>query len=328
LTLFGRVDVPAEGALVYQHGFEVHGWAFFSDGRRWETAVVRLGSTVIGTSTLHFDRPDVIGAAGAAAARAGFVVRCEIPVALRALEIVPLECEVIDNFGTTQPIALRTVRFSKIDYQIHGHGYILADGPAPVLVRDRVYGSGPPAPYADPLQVDLVTRYLRTGDRVLDVGCGIGAYQPPLTERGIEWTGCEARADFVERMQGQGLRAVHTTDELPFADKSFDATICIEVLEHVANYDAFLKQVARVSRRAAIFSVPNFGAVPVTSSFYALPWHMLESDHKNFFTTRSLAGLLANYYAHVETFEYGPLPAMHSPDGLAINNHVFAIGWH
>jgi 2-polyprenyl-3-methyl-5-hydroxy-6-metoxy-1,4-benzoquinol methylase len=328
LKLFGRVESPGENELVYQHGFELHGWALYDGGVPWASVTVRLGSHEVGRTRVGFLRPDVAIATGWDASRAGFVIRCFIPEALRGLAIVPLECEVVDEAGNATPLALRVVRFSEIDFRIHGHGYILQDGARAVLVRDQVYGSGPPAPYADPLQVDLVMRYLERGDRVLDVGCGIGAYHQPLSVRGIEWTGCEARSDFVDRMRGQGMNAFLVTDALPFADRTFDAAICIEVLEHIAEYEPFLDEIARVVRRNVVFSVPNFGAVPVSSSFYALPWHMLESDHKNFFTARSLSALLERFFAHVETYEYGPLPMMRSPDEIAINNHILAICSH
>ena len=168
-------------------------------------------------------------------------------------------------------------------------------------------------------------RYLKPGDNVLDVGCGIGAYARALQPLGISWTGCERREDFVAMMREGGLNAVLSKDGLPFPDRSFDAAICIEVLEHVEDFHAFLAEIARVVRGRTLFSVPNFGAIPVTSAFYAVPWHMLEADHKNFFTTNSLRELLQQYFARVETFEYGALPLMQSLDGLPINNHVFAV---
>ena len=254
----GYVDAPLEDELVYQHGFEVQGWARATNGKPWKAVVVRLGAETVGQSRLCFTRPDVADAFGPDSLEAGFVVRCTIPQSMRSAERAELQCELLDSDEKIEFIATRNVRFSKIDYSIHGHGYILTDGPTPVLVRDQVYGSGPPSPIADSRCVDLVMRYVRSGESVLDVGCGIGAYFHALLPYQLDWTGCETRGDFVQRMQAEGLRAVHVPDGLPFPDKSFDATICIEVLEHVADYERFLVEIARVSRRIGVFFGSEF----------------------------------------------------------------------
>jgi ubiquinone/menaquinone biosynthesis C-methylase UbiE len=44
---------------------------------------------------------------------------------------------------------------------------------------------------------------------------------------------------------------------LPFGDRSFDLVLAIEVLEHVPNPDAALRELARVARGHAVISVPR-----------------------------------------------------------------------
>ena len=229
--------------------------------------------------------------------------------------------------GSQEILGPRLIRISNIDYRERDFGGILVDGFDAVLGRNQVYTSGNPAPQADDYCAQLVRRYLFPGENVLDVGCGIGAWQRALVPYGIRWTGCEARSDFVDEMSMRGLAAHVVSGALPFADEAFDATICIEVLEHVVDPAPFLAEVARVARRAGIFSVPNFGAIPITGSRYALPWHMLEGDHKWFFTARTLEGILKPYYSHVETFEYGAIEHLNSIDGIPVHNHIMAVGF-
>ena len=321
------IDLPLDGDLVYQHGFDCQGWAHHDDSPIRKIEVI-VDEIVLGSTEVLYARPDVARFFQRDdMTQVGFTVRCIVPEALRARDGLELRFEMIlDDGATRSTFARRVVRFSKVDYRRHGHGGILTDAASDFLKRDQVYGSGPPSPVAGPLCVEIVKRYLPKEATVLDVGCGIGAWCDPLTSHGLQWTGCETRVDFVQHMLAAGLRAVNVQDgKLPFADGAFDWTISIEVLEHVSEHESFLAEVARVSKQGGLFSVPNFAAIPVTSSVYALPWHMLESDHKNFFTVRSLSELLKRYYASVETFEYGPLPDFRSTEGLEIMNHVFAI---
>lgn len=99
----------------------------------------------------------------------------------------------------------------------------------------------------------------------LDVGCADGFYSVGLAERGASTVvGLEVDADQVRRAQqlphpecvnfrsGQGER-------LPFADDSFDGVLLNEVLEHVNDDAATLRELARVLRAGgtlAMFS-PN-----------------------------------------------------------------------
>jgi 2-polyprenyl-3-methyl-5-hydroxy-6-metoxy-1,4-benzoquinol methylase len=328
LSVLGAIDTPAEDELVFQHGFEVSGWAQFSDERPWTCVAVDIGSANIGSTWLPFARPDVADDLQQEHANVGFVAHCVVAESLRSGQSVELQVRVADADGQWSVLGTRTVRYSEIDYRIHGLGKIVSDEAPRVYSRDEIYASGQPSPFADPVCTGLIMRYLRTGETVLDVGCGVGAYYRALMPFGLDWTGCEAQPDLVARMRAEGLPASLASKPFAYDDCSFDATICIEVLEHVEDYEDFLAECSRVSRRVAIFSVPNFGAVPITSSIYALPYHMLEPDHRNFFTTRSLSALLGRYYRHVETFEYGPLALLKSHDGIPINNHVFAVAFH
>jgi 2-polyprenyl-3-methyl-5-hydroxy-6-metoxy-1,4-benzoquinol methylase len=328
LTVRSSIDTPLEDELVYQHGFQVRGWVRAADARRWRAVVVRAGEHIIGATALPLPRADVATALDVPADDVGFVVRCTIAEVLRSAESLEFGCELVDADGNWLPFATRTVRLSPIDYRIHMHGSAVTDQEPRVMTRSEVYTSGAPSPLADPVCTKLVMQYLQSGDSVLDVGCGVGAYRHALAPHGIEWTGCEARSDLVDQMRSDGLNVTLSGGKLPFDDVSFDATICIEVLEHIEHFEEFLQEISRVSKRVALFSVPNFGAVPIASSVYALPFHMLEPDHKNFFTARSLAAVLQRYYRHVETFEYGPLDLFRSHDGIAVNNHIFAVAVH
>ena len=48
-----------------------------------------------------------------------------------------------------------------------------------------------------------------------------------------------------------------SAQRLPFADGSFDTTICFDVLEHVADDGQTIRELARVTRRRLVLAVPQ-----------------------------------------------------------------------
>lgn len=326
MKISGHVDIPSDGDLVQRHGFQIEGWAYAGEGEQRHVDAF-VDEVLVGTTELSHPRPDVALALGIPQMLdSGFTFACSLPEQLRDRQTIQLRIVAIAPSGERVTLGERWLRLSHEDYRHHGHGDVLRDGAIKVLRREDVYGSGPPSPLADGRVVELIRRYLRKDESILDVGCGIGAFGRVLVPEGYDWTGCEVREDFCDAVREVGLRAatvVGTT--LPFEDASFGSAICIEVLEHIDDFNAFLAEIRRVVRRRVVFSVPNFESIPVMSANYAIPWHMLESDHKNFFTRQSLAATLRRFFAHVEVFEYGALAQFRTGDELSVYNHLFAI---
>lgn len=98
--------------------------------------------------------------------------------------------------------------------------------------------------------------------RVLDVGCGGGialhllAQQRPEIEAvGVELSPRSAEAG--RSLFGVDIR-IGSAAELPFDDEAFDVVLATELLEHLPHgvYDAARAEIARVTREAAIVTVP------------------------------------------------------------------------
>jgi SAM-dependent methyltransferase len=95
------------------------------------------------------------------------------------------------------------------------------------------------------------------GRRVLNAGAGQGTFSLRLAERGFDVTSADASPAAVavleERVGGEVVQADVT--DLPFADETFDAAVLGEVLEHIPDDSAALREVARVVRPEGVLAV-------------------------------------------------------------------------
>lgn len=108
---------------------------------------------------------------------------------------------------------------------------------------------------------------LAPGSCVLDVGGGVGAFSAALAARLLRVTCADAAPENVEvvRRRYPTVEAVEAdAADLPFADGSFDAAVCMEVLEHIEDDGRALREIRRVLRRDGrlIVTVPNADAPP------------------------------------------------------------------
>lgn len=91
---------------------------------------------------------------------------------------------------------------------------------------------------------------------VLDAGCGEGE----LLRRGVLPPAVQPVCLDLQPASLAEVAAPHrvcaSVLALPFADSSFDAVTCLEVLEHLDHPAAAVRELARVARRAIILSVP------------------------------------------------------------------------
>lgn len=122
----------------------------------------------------------------------------------------------------------------------------------------------------NPVARMLMDGFLRTFDQllqtipfdsVLEVGCGEGHLTNHLLQRRKLSTiaGLDIGMDVVRQAHENTDAAVCQANamHLPYEDNSFDLVVCCEVLEHVDDPFGVLRELARVSRRFALLSVPR-----------------------------------------------------------------------
>ena len=108
----------------------------------------------------------------------------------------------------------------------------------------------------------LIRRFLPLeGARILDVGCGLGAYVRRLGDFSDGAFGVDLDPARVGRGASAGVRGLvaAAAEALPFADAAFDGVLLNEVIEHVRDERETLSEALRVVRpggRVVIFA-PN-----------------------------------------------------------------------
>ncbi|TML08077.1 MAG: methyltransferase domain-containing protein [Actinobacteria bacterium] len=121
------------------------------------------------------------------------------------------------------------------DYGTQARTYDQTRSASPSVLRPlrEAIGPHPPAP----------------GRRLLDVGGGTGNYAVALRDEGWDPVVCDRSPDMLAHAAAKGVETVPAdAQELPFADASFDAVMCVSMLHHVDDRPRALAEQRRVLR--------------------------------------------------------------------------------
>ena len=143
-------------------------------------------------------------------------------------------------------------------------------------IKQKIFRSKPdPSKYSttdEPREVPcqketyfLALNFITVKDKVLDVGCGLGYGINILSIKAVEVYGVDVDKKSITYCQDNvfgknpKLKELKHYDgyHLPFKDNEFDTVTCVDVIEHVQNYDAFIDELLRVAKNFVVFSTPN-----------------------------------------------------------------------
>jgi len=96
------------------------------------------------------------------------------------------------------------------------------------------------------------------GKAVLDLGCAGGFMAEALDDRSALVTGIDPAKESIAAARAHARGRTITYDvgvgeALPYSDCTFDTVVCVDVLEHVQDVEAVLKEVHRVLKPAGMF---------------------------------------------------------------------------
>jgi SAM-dependent methyltransferase len=167
---------------------------------------------------------------------------------------------------------------------------------------------------------------LKSGDKVLDLGCGFGRHAFEAARRGASVIALDAGRDEVEGVAATFAAMLEAGElvkgslhanvvqgdalHLPFADGTFDRVICSEVLEHIPDDVAAMRELARVLRPGGTMAitVPRFGPELIN-------WALSDEYH-------NVPG------GHVRIYRRSVLNDRLASTGLIATRHHYAHGLH
>jgi SAM-dependent methyltransferase len=136
---------------------------------------------------------------------------------------------------------------------------------------------------------EVARKSLGANDRVLDVGFGEG-YGASILD--ADYTGVELDPDLVAHAEQRYRGRFQTYDGRTLPDGPFDLVVSFQVIEHVADTDPWLAEIARVGRRG-MFATPNRTARLGAGE---RPWNRY---HVREYTASELRTQLRRHFAHV-----------------------------
>jgi 2-polyprenyl-6-hydroxyphenyl methylase / 3-demethylubiquinone-9 3-methyltransferase len=143
-------------------------------------------------------------------------------------------------------------------------------------IRDRAAGHWQRDPLSgSPLQ----------GLSLLDIGCGGGLLCEPMTRLGATVTGIDAAERNIAtarlHAEGQGLAIDYretTAEALAAEDRQFDIVLALEIIEHVADIDLFLRSCGQLTKPGGLVFLSTLNrtakawVLAIAGAEYLLRW--------------------------------------------------------
>lgn len=170
---------------------------------------------------------------------------------------------------------------------------------------------------------------LKKGEKVLEVGCGNGYYLSLLNrlDLDLDLTGIDidnlALIDAAKFIGDKKVKLILTDgSKLPFAANSFDKAVMSEVIEHVDDEKAVLKEVLRVLKRGGILSLTT------CNLDYPFLWDPINWVLQHFLNTHVKSGFWAGIWnQHTRLYKRNYIESLVKKMGFQVDQVEVLTSW-
>jgi ubiquinone/menaquinone biosynthesis C-methylase UbiE len=126
---------------------------------------------------------------------------------------------------------------------------------------------------------ELIQRYSKDGDKILDVGVGLGRLLEDFTR--LKRYGMDISTSYLDITKKKGIDCcLSLIEDMPYKDLYFDVITCTDVLEHVLDLNLAIKNILRVLKKNGILII----RVPYKEN---IEWYLSEDCPYEFVHLRS-----------------------------------------
>jgi 2-polyprenyl-3-methyl-5-hydroxy-6-metoxy-1,4-benzoquinol methylase len=142
-------------------------------------------------------------------------------------------------------------------------------------------------------RLNKISQFLRAG-KVLDVGCATGYFLEAAKNKGWDIYGVEL-SEYSSRLAQKkfGSRIfTGTLEEAHFADETFDLITLSDLLEHIQDLDAFMREIVRILKPAGLLMLVTPNAASLSCRMMGAKWSHYKAEHLHYFTPVTIKTLL------------------------------------